>query len=67
VFVIFIVAPVVVILAIVVEGVFHPEPWMHLVLWLPTVVLLSLILLRPFKGVLIALQYQRHAGEGRPG
>ena len=62
VFVIFAVAPIVIILAFIVEGLFHPAPWMHLVLWIPTIILLSLLLLRPFKAVMIALQYQRQAG-----
>jgi uncharacterized protein (DUF983 family) len=60
------VAPIVVALAFLVEALFHPAPWMHLVIWIPTIVLLSLALLRPFKGVLVALQYHRQAGEGRP-
>jgi uncharacterized protein (DUF983 family) len=62
VFVIFAVAPLVIILAFIVEALFHPAPWMHLVLWIPTIILLSLLLLRPFKGVMIALQYQKQAG-----
>ena len=62
VFVIFAVAPIVIILAFIVEALFHPAPWMHLVLWIPTIILLSLLLLRPFKAVMIALQYQRQAG-----
>ena len=62
VFVIFAVAPIVIILAFIVEAVFHPAPWMHLVLWIPTIILLSLWFLRPFKALMIALQYQRQAG-----
>lgn len=62
VFVIFAVAPIVIILAFIVEAVFHPAPWMHLVLWIPTIILLSLWFLRPFKAVMIALQYHRQAG-----
>jgi uncharacterized protein (DUF983 family) len=54
-----------VILAFITEALFHPAPWMHLVLWIPTIIILSLLLLRPFKGVLLALQYHRGAGEGR--
>jgi uncharacterized protein (DUF983 family) len=61
-FVIFAVAPIVIILAFIVESLFHPAPWMHLVLWIPAVIILSLLFLRPFKGVMIALQYQRQAG-----
>lgn len=64
VFVIFVVAPIVVVLAFITEALFHPAPWMHLVLWIPTIIILSLALLRPFKATLVALQYQRNAGEG---
>ena len=64
VFVIFAVAPIVMILAFIVEALFHPAPWMHLVLWIPTIIILSLLFLRPFKATMIALQYQRGAGEG---
>lgn len=61
VFVIFAVAPIVVILAFIVEALWHPAPWMHLALWIPAVIVLTLILLRPFKATMIALQYQRGA------
>jgi uncharacterized protein (DUF983 family) len=62
VFVIFAVAPIVIVLAFIVEALFHPAPWMHLVLWIPTIIVLSLALLRPFKATMIALQYQKQAG-----
>ena len=65
VFVIFLVAPIVIILALVVGSLWTIEPWMHLMLWLPTTVILSLALLPPFKGVLINLQYANDAHEGR--
>jgi len=61
VFVIFAVAPIVVILAFITEALFHPAPWMHLVLWIPTIIVLTMLLLRPFKATMIALQYQRGA------
>jgi uncharacterized protein (DUF983 family) len=61
VFVIFAVAPIVLVLAFIVEALFHPAPWMHLVLWIPTILVLTLLLLRPFKATMIALQYQRGA------
>ena len=64
VFVIFAVAPIVIILAFITEALIHPAPWMHLVLWIPTIIVLTLLLLRPFKAAMIALQYQRQAGEG---
>ncbi len=45
-----VVAPIVVLLALVAEPLFHPAPWMHLVLWIPTTILLSLALLPPVQG-----------------
>ncbi len=65
VFVIFLVPPVIVILAMLVDAHFVIQPWMHLVLWIPTTIVLSLVLLPPFKGVLINLQYKNDAHEGR--
>ncbi|MEO6395112.1 MAG: DUF983 domain-containing protein [Devosia sp.] len=62
VFVIFAVCPIVVTLAFITEALFHPAPWMHLLLWIPTILVLSLLFLRPFKATMIALQYQRQAG-----
>ena len=66
VFVIFAVAPIVIILAFIVEALFHPAPWMHLVLWIPTIIILSLWFLRPFKATMIALQYHKQAGARQP-
>lgn len=65
VFVIFLVAPIIVVLAMLVDSAFVIQPWMHLVLWIPTTIVLSLALLPPFKGVLINLQYKHDAHEGR--
>ena len=64
VFVIFLVAPVVVILALVTGALFEIAPWMHLVLWIPTTIILCLALLPPFKGVLVNVQYKNDAHEG---
>jgi uncharacterized protein (DUF983 family) len=61
-FVILAVAPIVVILAFIVDALFHPAPWMQLLLWIPTIIVLTLVFLRPFKATMIALQYQRQAG-----
>ena len=58
VFVIFILGFVIVGLAIFVEVVFTPPYWVHVVLWPPIVIGLSLALLRPLKAVLIASQYR---------
>lgn len=64
VFVIFLVAPVIVALALIVGALFVIPPWMHLVLWIPTTIILSLALLPPFKGVLVDVQYKNDAHEG---
>jgi len=37
----------------------------HLLLWLPATVMLSLLLLRPLKATMIALQFHHRAEEGR--
>lgn len=58
VFIILIVGFVVVALALVLEALFSPPYWVHVVLWLPAILGLSLLLLRPFKATLIALQYR---------
>jgi uncharacterized protein (DUF983 family) len=65
VFVIFLVAPLIMVFWYITEALLHPAPWMHLVLWIPATLILSLLTLPPFKGVLVALQYQNSAGEGR--
>lgn len=44
--------------ALFVEIKFHPPMWVHLVVWLPLVVVLSLALMRPGRGLMIALQYR---------
>ena len=42
-----------------------PPYWVHALLWLPTILILSLGLLRPMKALMIALQYRNKAAEGR--
>jgi uncharacterized protein (DUF983 family) len=65
VFIILIVGFIVVGMAAVTEGLFHPAPFIHLLLWIPTVIVLSLALLRPFKATMIALQFRHDAAEGQ--
>ncbi len=57
-FIIMILGFVVVGLALVVEMSFSPPAWLHMVMWLPLSLILSVALLRPFKGLMIALQYR---------
>ncbi len=64
VFVMFVTGPLVVGLAIWTELTFRPPYWLHMVLWIPTILAASLALLRPLKATLIALQYRHKAGEG---
>lgn len=55
--VITIVGHIVVPLAFAVETAFRPDYAIHLLLWLPLIVLLSLLLLPPVKGTIVALQW----------
>ena len=51
--------------ALFVEVAVRPPIWVHLIVWLPLAVILSLLLLRPIKGVLVAFQYRHRAAEVR--
>lgn len=51
--------------ALIVEVRYQPPYWLHFVMWMPLGLVLPLFLLRPFKGVLVALQYKHKAEEGR--
>ena len=64
VFVIMIVGFLVVALALWMEVTWNPPLIVHLVMWIPLAIGLSLWLLRVMKGILIALQYKNNA---RPG
>ncbi len=63
-FVIFLVAPLIIALAMIVGAVFNPPPYVHLFLWIPATLILSLALLPPFKATMVALQYRHDAHEG---
>lgn len=63
-FVIFLVAPLIIALAMVVGAIFNPPPYVHLFLWIPATLILSLALLPPFKATMVALQYRHDAHEG---
>ena len=63
-FVIFLVAPLIIVLALVVGALFNPPPYVHLILWIPATLILSLALLPPFKATMVALQYRHDAHEG---
>jgi uncharacterized protein (DUF983 family) len=65
VFVIMLVGFVIVGLVLFVELSFQPPIWLHMVLWLPLTVILAGLVLRPLKGLMIALQFRHQAEEGR--
>ncbi len=58
VFIIFILGGVVVGLAFLFETTFAPPMWLHLLIWFPLILGGSIGLLRPFKAIMIALQYK---------
>ena len=66
VFVILIVGAIAVAAVLLVEIAFRPPLWMHLLYQIPLVLGLSLLLLRPLKATLIALEY-RHRSAGFEG
>jgi uncharacterized protein (DUF983 family) len=53
--------------ALITEFTIHPPMWVHLVVWLPLTLVLSLGLMRPLKGVLLAAQFVNQASEHRRG
>jgi uncharacterized protein (DUF983 family) len=65
VFVILIGGAIVVCAALVTEVVYQPPYWVHAALWLPLILVVTLVPLRLLKGLLIALQYHHKAAEGR--
>ena len=60
VFVILFLGLIVVGLAAIVEIKFAPPIWVHLVLWTPLIVVGAILMLRPLKAGLIALQYKHN-------
>ena len=39
------------------EIVYSPPVWLHMVIWLPLTLILSLFLLRPIKGIIVGVQW----------
>ena len=44
---------------------YEPPMWVHLVIFLPMTLIVCLGMLRPLKGLLVALQYRNKAEQGR--
>lgn len=56
---------IVVFAALMVEVAYQPPFWLHALLWLPLILIVTLLPLRSTKALLIALQYRHKAAEGR--
>jgi uncharacterized protein (DUF983 family) len=54
---------VVVAAALIVEVLYQPPFWVHAALWLPLILITTILPLRPLKGLMIALQYRHKAAE----
>jgi uncharacterized protein (DUF983 family) len=67
VFIMFLAGFVVVGAALVVEVLYQPPFWLHALLWGPLILLVTLLPLRPMKGLMIALQFHHKAEETRFG
>jgi uncharacterized protein (DUF983 family) len=65
VFIMFLAGFIVVGAALITEVLYQPPYWVHAVLWLPLIIIVTIGPLRPMKGLMIALQYFHKAGEGR--
>ena len=65
VFVVLIVGAIVCAGALYVEFTFSPPYWVHAVLWIPTICILTFGFLRLMKSLLLVLQYKNKAGEGK--
>ena len=67
VFVILILGLLVVAAALLVEIRFTPPLWLHALVWPPVIVLGALALLRPLKGILVALHFRHRKGDVERG
>jgi uncharacterized protein (DUF983 family) len=67
VFIILLAGLVVVFAALAIELRYHPPYWVHAALWVPLILAVTLLPLRPMKGLMIALQYHHRAAEGQIG
>jgi len=65
VFIILIMGFIVVGLALVVEVRYHPPLWFHALIWTPVIIGGAIGLLRPAKGLMVAMQFQYKAREGK--
>lgn len=64
-FLIFFVSAIVMAAALITDARFAPPWWVHVLIWVPFTVALTIGLQRLAKGLLVALEYRFDAGEGR--
>ena len=50
---------------LVIDTLYEPPIWLLLAIFLPLAIVLNIGLIRPFKGVLVALQFHHKAGQGQ--
>lgn len=51
--------------AMIMELAFSPPRWVHFLIWPPVTIAFCVMLLRPFKAILFALQWKHKAGQAR--
>src|SRR5262245_14444340 len=56
---------IVVFAALITEVLYQPPFWLHALLWLPLILIVTILPLRPTKALMIALQHRHKAAEGR--
>lgn len=54
----------VIILAIIVDSIFRPPFWVHVIIWVPFTAATTVASLRVSKGALLVLEHRNRAGEG---
>ncbi|WGR94042.1 MULTISPECIES: DUF983 domain-containing protein [unclassified Bradyrhizobium] len=64
-FIIMLAGAIVVAAALIVEVKYQPPFWVHAALWLPLIVVTTILPLRSMKSLLIALQFHHKAAEGQ--
>ncbi len=65
VFIILVAGFIVVFAALITEVLYQPPFWLHAVLWLPLILIDTILPLRPLKGLMVALQFHHKAAEGK--
>jgi uncharacterized protein (DUF983 family) len=63
---IFILGPIIVIAALIVEFTYSPPLWLHILLWPVVTVVLAVLFMRPSKSILLALQYRYRQSGSSP-